>query len=463
MTTNRKKVEYDDLIASYLWGDISSDGERKLLELEGKDSMFSEELKMHRRVDELLDLVFNVDTNIKKHSIGSLDNGIQKATSKSFELDNIRNISSPSGLVSRSVWKKLSIAAVILFSIGGIWFNYSQNLKDHIGTLSYRTYSSPEIKRSSFLVLYAFGSVIVDGKVVKDGDVIDDFQSLHVGKDSFCDLQIRDKNMTAVLRLYANTDYSNRIAKDEGIKKYYTAIDQGRALFRVDKLNANDQFEVFMPDFSAKVVGTQFYMETGQDGNLGIDVVEGRVRVDLHLTSTLKQIISSPGEYQNIHTVLTKTNELERILSAGQMISVEQSILKQRVNQIRLGIQNKNGKKSYIKGKGKIVQFFVEKGIDNHKLRALKAELAELKSIDGINVMKKSSELSAILKKRNLAMEELFFRRIEVILNKRIETLLLKNGKEIKGIILQIGNQYRIFTPFSVETVNVLDVKEIKF
>ena len=463
MTDGRKKVEYNDLIASYLWGDISSDGKRKLLEREGKDSEFSIELQIHKRVDELLDMAFKADANRKKSSSSPVENGIKKMNSKSPERENIRNISFSSHNVSRDIWKKLSIAAVILFSIGGIWFNYSKNLTEQNKTLFDRTFSSPEINRSPFLVLYAFGSVAVDTKAVKTGDIIDDFQSLHVGEDSFCDLQIRNNDMTAVLRLYPNTDYSNKIVKTEGIKKYYTAIDQGRALFRVDKLNANDQFEVFMPDFSAKVVGTQFYMETGRDGNLEVGVVEGKVRIDLHLDAALKQSINSSDEFQDIHRVLSKTYHLERILSAGQMISVEQKILKQRIDQIRLDVQNKNAKNFSDKENVKRAPLFSQKGMDDHKLQDLKRELAELKSLDGINVMEKSSELSAILNKRNSAMEELFYKRLEVILNKRVETLFLRDGGQIRGIILQMGDQYQVHTPFSVETVDSAAVKEIRF
>jgi hypothetical protein len=79
--------------------------------------------------------------------------------------------------------------------------------------------------------------------------------------------------------------------------------------------------------------------------------------------------------------------------------------------------------------------------------------LKEFSELIAIEKQKLESETaSSAVKERNGKQEEVLIKRIEQITGKSFETLILKSGKKVKGVIFLENNQYYVLTPEGQET-----------
>ncbi|HNN81766.1 MAG TPA: hypothetical protein PKL30_22965, partial [Leptospiraceae bacterium] len=66
------------------------------------------------------------------------------------------------------------------------------------------------------------------------------------------------------------------------------------------------------------------------------------------------------------------------------------------------------------------------------------------------------------VQERNEKYDEILVKRIEEITGKSFETLILKNGKKVRGAIFLEGNQYYVITPDGQKTFKEEEVESVE-
>ncbi|MCE9596874.1 MAG: hypothetical protein K8S54_02810, partial [Spirochaetia bacterium] len=64
---------------------------------------------------------------------------------------------------------------------------------------------------------------------------------------------------------------------------------------------------------------------------------------------------------------------------------------------------------------------------------------------------------------RNSVVREQQLKRIEQIMSKSAETLALKNGTKVRGVIIQVGQDYMVLTPEGTQTFAESQVSGMEF
>ncbi len=344
-----------------------------------------------------------------------------------------------------------------------------QETQDGTGTQS--SDGAGKSQKTSGVVIFLVGEVRIENRKLALGDVITDNEILNTGKKSLCDIQILESKSGVVIRLKSDSEFQlNPSVTPEG-SDVNLALRKGAALFKVNnKLAKNESVRVKMPTMVAGVRGTSFSANISAKGDVDLQVLEGSVTA----RPSISEIDSLPPELKekstSVQTIEKNLSESEQIIEAGQKTSVSKAytdkILKDTGLQTVLPQINESIKKGDLtsasqkldsvggtpeESKTKIAEKLSSKPalkVEKTNEKDLQSQLKEFEELIAIEKekMDKDGSRKTAISARNKDKNNSLLKRIEQITGKSAETLILKDGSRIQGVVLQEGDTYHVLT-----------------
>lgn len=249
------------------------------------------------------------------------------------------------------------------------------------------------------LVLYSLGRVQAGGRKLAPGNFITADSRVTVGKGSLAELQLSELRAGAVVRLRAGSEFRLSAYSSAAGNTQTLELEQGRVLVKIPRRLSGVRFVVRTPTATAAVRGTAFEVVVA-NGRTTIRVVEGVVRV------------------RAVQAVSSKANPAPVDLSPGQ------------------GLADASGDAR-------------PQDTSARELRRLKGELAGLHHLAPEElqpVLSKTAALMKLIRQRNGRSVRALEGEISRLYGKQFETLLLKNGRRVRGVVFQQAGRYVVIS-----------------
>ncbi|MCE9501362.1 MAG: FecR domain-containing protein, partial [Leptospira sp.] len=330
------------------------------------------------------------------------------------------------------------------------------------------------------VVLFIVGDINSGGKKLTAGEIINETDLVKTGKKSTCDLQIRESDAEIIIRLKPETEFQLKSKSVGNGKKMQALVRAGSGMFNVSKkLKQEEIFEALSPTSLAGVRGTKFEMNVSSDGSSVVNVIEGKVASRPRLSQVEDLPESLVQKSEMLSNVVSSLESNEQIMEKGQFVSIKKSdtdkmIKETGVSEViaKANLEIKNGmsnaeiqkeiekieksveeseKKESLKKK---IEFKNQVKIEKIKDQELARKIKEYEELIAVEKKKleDSRKVNDVIKERNIKEKEILMKRIEQIVGKSSETLILKNGIKIQGVIFQEGSTYIVLTPHGKET-----------
>ncbi len=350
------------------------------------------------------------------------------------------------------------------------------------------TCKKPEPVKHTGVVIFAVGDVTIAGRKLSLGDTINESEVLLTGKSSMCDIQLSNSEAGVVIRIKADSEFKLNPSTDTSGSDVNMALRVGSALFKVNnKLTKNQSIRVSMPTMVAGVRGTSFSAQISKSGDVSLQVAEGSVST----RPSIEAIDSLPEEIKNnsqaIQELEKSLSKNEQVLEPGQMVTIPKTYTDNILVSSGLDTAIKEANESIKKGDlsaatAKLDQTSgstaEEKKQFSEKLSASKPIAVQTVAQKDIqSQLKEFEELIAIEKQkldnaesrkteitsRNQSKKDQLLKRIEQITGKSSETLILKNGTRVQGVVIQEGDTYHVLTTDGKKSFSESEVEGTEF
>ena len=343
------------------------------------------------------------------------------------------------------------------------------------------------------LVIVNVGNSFINGKKINSSETIDLTSKINVNENSFLDLQVLVGELKSVIRIKGKATVQLKAVTIGGITSYTAFLDVGSFLFNIKKMQSRNGFQVVTPVLSVGVRGTQFQITVAGNGDSTLQVAQGEVSAKIRVPSfdlLLERKILT--EKDVVKQILFPLQE-ESILKLGEKISITQkdvnkvldnAQISEFVKNLELNKDTANSEQNYraivdnfqinlsqrnlkietVSGEISQQLKVLLKQAANDKKAILESQFNELNGID--EKLIREGNIVGIQKaiKDHLAEHNAkYLERIEIILGKSAETLVTKDGRNIRGVILQRGEDYIVVTPDGEVFIQGKDFKGIEF
>lgn len=313
------------------------------------------------------------------------------------------------------------------------------------------------------VVLLATGQVSADGQAIRSGSIIKSGQLLKTGPNSFCDLQVRGSETSAMIRLKSNSELT-LTGRQFGEKKEILAeLKKGNGMFDLDKITQGEDFRTTSPTAVASVRGTKFEVSVNADST-SIEVLEGKVSSRPRIPA-LENLPPDVRERSRIvHDSVEGLKQKEVVLEPGKKIEIQAVKVSPEVEEAaRKAMEAQSSgdpKKAQevartldesVAPKEESIRKAVEQTtpvVPEDIPEPLKKEkLEEYNELIRIEKEKlKGDDVSQVVTERNNQNQGKLMKRIEKVFNKPSETLVLNNGARVSGVVIQVGGTYYVYT-----------------
>ncbi|HRG46768.1 MAG TPA: FecR family protein [Leptospiraceae bacterium] len=318
----------------------------------------------------------------------------------------------------------------------------------------------PEFKPQG-LVLFVLGEVKMGDKQLKVGDAVHEKESIKTGKKAACDIQITGLDSDVTIRLRENSDFALLGYLKKEVKNLQLKMLTGKILVNTQKLNTKESVETITPTSVVGVRGTKFEVEIGKDSSSSISVYEGKVAAKV----VIPEIEALPEDVKEKSSTLQKLDayliEKEVVIESGYTSTVTKKYADKVLKDTGIGEVLKKADKTKLTeelDKAIVPESLTEK---TQKLKdpEVQAPVVKVSAKTFDEKLKEYDEIIAVektkLKDQKLKEEEIkkrmkspeLMKRIEQIMDKSAETLLLKSGERIQGVIFVEGDKYIVLTP----------------
>lgn len=322
------------------------------------------------------------------------------------------------------------------------------------------------------VILIAVGDVTAAGKKVKAGDIVQENEVIKVGKKSFADIQILNQEIT--FRAKEQTEINLKNIIKSGKTEIAGNVSVGSIMVNAQKLKQNEGLNVVTPTVVMAVRGTKFEATVATDGKTQTTVLEGKVAARVNIPELEALSDSDIKKSQSV----TKLNEFiqskELVLEAGQSTTCEANYPKTIVKDLGLDSSIKTLNANNIaEVDQKVNPEEVNKKVSAQKellkpnavaSSEISKKLKDYDELVSLELSKQSTELrNNAITERNKNNNELILKRISEVVGKEPETLVLKNGEKIRGVILNEGEKIYILTATGKREYSTAEVESVEF
>lgn len=312
------------------------------------------------------------------------------------------------------------------------------------------------------VVLFATGSVTADGQPIRSGSILKSGQLLKTGPRSFCDLQVRQTDSGAMIRVKENSEFELSGRKFEDRKDIVAELKKGDGMFDLNKISAEENFQSASPTAVAAVRGTKYSMSVRGD-KTSIEVFDGSVAT----RPRMQALEDLPPEVRERSRVVNETlkglEEKEVVLESGNRIEVQAVKVDpelEKAIQEAAAVEGEDPQ-SAEKAAQKLDEALEERKpalqkqvqevapakpaqISDPEMKQKLEEYNELIRIEKEKIQ--GENVSEAVNERNAKNQQKLMQRIEKVFNKPSETLVLMNGGRVSGVVIQIGSTYYVYT-----------------
>lgn len=346
------------------------------------------------------------------------------------------------------------------------------------------------------LVTFKVGTVRSSGGEVEIGQLLGAGSEVSLADNSSADLQLISKSQDALVRLQANSTYTifpDPTAQGLVIR---SRLRKGEALFEVRPLKTTDRFEIEASSLTASVRGTKLMMSE-LSGRSTVSVQEGSVFVTARIPEAADLppgLIQEAPVLRAVHSVLAEfgvTVEPGRSVSVGSQLSRE---ILASAPDFALALQRPalvavRGRWSASDQEIQAATAALTEAYPNpQRIAALVATIRRLLSDKPMRMAQArpnqlqeqlaryddllrlevpqgvvTDSVRADLGRANAIRREKLMQKIENIMGQSAETLVLEDGRRIRGIVIAQAEQYIVLTPDGRSTHPRKTVKRVEF
>lgn len=362
--------------------------------------------------------------------------------------------------------------------------------------VSFSCKEAPRVRKPAkvtALVLFKVGSVQAAGREITTGEIIQDHELIAVGAQSILDLQVRETEASITMRLRENTEVTLAGFVDpDGQLNVSPEQSKGTLLTQVQKLGAKERMLVRMPSALASVRGTKF--ETSIDpGNMArVTVLDGKVAARTRISEL--EDSSATSQIPELSQLVGALEKSETIIENGKSATLDPKAKDQWIEDSGLGPLLNSPEFKALAGKEAASPEQIESAraasakhfqspesqtklksslgrppapptVESLPKEEWDRKLKEYEELVSVEQAKAKDQAAAgpVVKARNDAIQAQLLSRIEQIMGKASETLLLKNGTRIRGVIYQNGADYLVLTAEGSKTFSDAEVSGIEF
>lgn len=350
-----------------------------------------------------------------------------------------------------------------------------------------------EPAKVSAIVLFKVGSVMAGGKELSNGDIVRKGTEIVLGAQSLVDLQIREAASSITMRIQENSRFTleARNGKDGPVLSPF--LQTGGVLTRVEKLRGSDSYEVRTPSAIAAVRGTKFEAHVAPDGTSNLIVLDGKVAARPRAAAVENlppELVAKNAQLGQLVSALEKS---ETVVESGQAVQVEKKVGDQLVRDAGVeailsqpqmqSLQAGQSKPEDIQKAQAALEAHFASAENQERVRAaaakppqapvttriedeeLKRKLQEYEEFVAREeaAAKNETEAQKAVTSVNQEQRTIQMRRIENIMGKTSETLVLKDGTRVQGVIIQTGMDYIVLTPEGKVFYSSAQVQSLEF
>ncbi len=345
------------------------------------------------------------------------------------------------------------------------------------------------------VVLYRLGSVRTSVGEVRAGQVVPQGDWLTVGARSFAELQVMETVAPVVVRLYpgARLRIRGTIVADQPTFDHEVV---GRILIRAGPLGNRQALRVRGINAWASVRGTAFEFQTSP-GETRLEVHEGSVSIAPVLPdlarlpeAVIRQVpallrVRGLLERQNVVIATGRRAEAPQTFADGILRAapeLQKALELAEVRGLREGRaagpdaeraavlallrdlppEQTDALVGQVESYVRTTPFAKVTDIGEATLQEKLREYQELVAVEGIAVLP-SERRERQIEDANRRRRAVIMRRIEKIFGRRSETLVLKDGRRLSGIVIHRGESYLLLTPEGSREFSGAQVERIDF
>jgi hypothetical protein len=316
----------------------------------------------------------------------------------------------------------------------------------------------------SAVLLFVIGDVRSDGKVLKPGDIVPAGKNIETGPNSSCDLQLKGPEAGVAIRMQALSRMSVRAFKAGDTKTYRGVLDQGTALFKVEKLRAKENIEAEAPTAVAGVRGTGFLFSFVAE-TVSASVQEGKLSMRPALSLIESQTGGVLGQSRVLSTMYDTMQQDSVNVEPGQSASWTRADIDLRyeaASSVVDMIARANPESDNAQLLKSIDERFREtkygpprpmaqpQNLQGAALNLLGQKLLGLSPVE-TRLLNDAVSIGQAIANRNQANQADLLGHMSEVRQQRPETLLLRNGSKATGLIYEQGGAYIVETPMGTQ------------
>ena len=442
---NRDDLE--DLMARSLWGELTPEQKEELearLFLHEKER---DDLNSFHAMDDLF-----LEANLSLEDFSSVK------TLKD-ELKSVRASRKKTDSPFLSFRPLIGAAASILFIFGIsiAYFDYRRGHTDQV-ILSEFNYQAT--------VSFVENSCFSGNSLLKMASPVPD-SGIAASADSFCDVQIENGGST-VIRIYPRSSISVKSIRGS----LFIVLHAGEIIVDSLKKSPDEKVAILSRGKLFRLLGTKVYLKNSRDKELLMDVLEGRVQVTsgnaYHFEDIALQPLTFLSDLGPEYSLLMQ--ETVQIINSGERISfmLEETTVRQSpLDRLRQSVSQKekdisSGELSEKDIKAVIVRW--QKSLSGDEIAALfeKYPPAPVENLNQKNRLRLEKRFLTLQRTsrdnfsannfKALAKDEVkkilkdYLLKEKSIGDEMMQKLILKDGREILGLVRQTDEGYEIFT-----------------
>lgn len=328
----------------------------------------------------------------------------------------------------------------------------------------------------SAIVLFKVGSASAAGKDIQSGDILRKGTVITTGAQSLLDLQIREAKSTITLRIQPDSTFvlEARAGKDGQVIS--PILQSGSMLSRVERLSGSEAYEVRTPSAIAAVRGTKFEAQVAADGSARVTVHEGKVAARPRAAAVENLPPALVEKTPELSALVNNLEKSETVVESGQQVQVDRKTGEDLVRSAGVdavlarpevsGLTADSKPEDIEKARASLQTHFAAR--ENQERARAAAEkpvpAAPAVKVEEEELKRKLQEYDEFIARQGAAaaneaeaqkaaaapqaeQRAVQMRRIESIMGKSSETLVLRNGQRIQGVIIQQGADYIVLTP----------------
>lgn len=303
--------------------------------------------------------------------------------------------------------------------------------------------AKPELSSVYAVNIFSTGSITRNNQEFRIMSLLKEKEEILLAPRSFCDLQIAGQDW--LIRAYGEGNFKLDHLKTESTEDWVLYLQEGTLFAKINqKLKANESFKIKTPTATLGIRGTQFKIEVAKDGSTKINILDGKVAVELTPSS------NNLKNHSEISPLLDKS---EILLEKDKSLDIDQKFWKSL--ETISSVEKEKFPETFSQTSSKFISI-VKPEIKTQ----LEKEFANISGLP-LTAFKDEATLGKFIEDRIKENSKELLQFMGKISTKKKGTIVLQSGEEIPGLIEKKDKNIIIDTPLKTMNFQESEVLEI--